>query len=118
MIAREHDPIRVLDRGTTSSLNSRLLNETTNAPWSNDGLDDEERVRIISSLGDYSFGPYVVQSETIDLPMAGEVTVWLALRDPSPGYEDLLRFTPSTTGTNGVIGPKRTTTARTLAKRH
>ena len=102
VIEGEHDRVRALDRSTLKTLigylgtisnRAHLFDEITNAPWFNDGLDDEERVRIIRSSGDDSFDSYFVQSETIDLPLSGEVTIWVALREPTPGYEDLLRFT-------------------------
>lgn len=107
VIDRKHDPVRILDQSTLVALSlfasysgeqglnrTRLLQEITNAPWFNDGLDDEERVRIVGSgaWGDESFSSHQPQSETIDLPMAGEVTLWVSQRNPTPGYEDLLRF--------------------------
>ena len=102
VIEGDHDRARTLDRSIIAIFLSlaasgreraQLFKKITNAPWFNDGLDDEERVRIIRSTGDDSFDSYFVQSETIDLPLAGEVTIWVALREPTPSYEDLLRFT-------------------------
>ena len=118
----EHDRIRLLDRFVMDTLyrlyevgsglssdqqmkRAELFREVVNAPWFNDGLDDEERVRIISFWYDDLLGPYSVQSKAIDLPLAGEVNLWIVQHEPIPGYEDLLRFAEEAVrGTERLMG--------------
>ena len=62
----------------------RLLEELTSADWFADGLTDMERVHIIAhgtnnseyrNLPNFSSG--IIDSEVVDLPLAGEVKLWV-----------------------------------------
>ena len=61
-----------------------LLEDLTGADWFVDGLTDVERVHIIGFSGghnDYlelpNFNPGIITSKVIELPLAGEVRLWL-----------------------------------------
>ena len=124
VIETEHDQMRVLDvhvmntlyllysgradQGLTQEFRSEraeLFNKVVSAPWFNDGLNDEERVRIISFWYDDLLGPHFVQSKTIDLPLAGEVNLWVLQHESIPGYEDVMRMAEEAVrGTERLLG--------------
>ena len=64
-------------------------------PWFQDGLDDEEKARIIAGLayGEDILAPHLVRMETVESPLAGNINVWYALRPSATRhYESLPGF--------------------------
>ena len=111
VIELEHDRIRPLDVFAMDSLyllhsqRPEHFKVVLNTPWFSDGLDDEERVHIISFKYDDLLAPHLVQSKTINLPLAGEVNLWIVQHEPTPGYEDMLRFAEKAVrGTERLMG--------------
>ena len=78
-----------------------VLGQLTTQPWFVDGLDDHEAAFVValSSAADLDLTLYkemleahFIQTGTVSLPMAGEISIWAIQNAPFPPDDDLLNI--------------------------
>ncbi len=104
--------MRSLGRGPMDQETKRkLLEDLMVADWFADGLTDLERIHIIGFSSEYShyrdlpnLGMSVIQSRTIETPLAGEVNLWMVGRGELPWEGALDWLEESVLGAEWLIG--------------